>query len=73
MSSSEEGRPIVSEGITLQKIKVQRTRILIGVLAALLVVAAVGICAAAFLQGSHRRAAAVLPRHAEEMNLKSMV
>lgn len=73
MSSSEEGRPIVSEGITLQKIKVQRTRILIGVLAALLVVAAVGICAAAFLQGNHRRAAAVLPRHAEDVNLDSMV
>lgn len=73
MSSSEEGRPIVSEGITLQKIKVQRTRILIGVLAALLVVAAVGIGAAAFLQGSHSGAAAVLPRHAENVNLDSMV
>ena len=73
MSSSEEGRPIVSEGITLQKIKVQRTRILIGVLSALLVVAAVGICAAAFLQGSHSGAAAVLPRHAENVNLDSMV
>ena len=63
----------MSEGVTLQKIKVQRTRILIGVLAALLVVAAVGICAAAFLQGSHRSDAAVLPRHAEEVNLESMV
>ena len=72
-SSSEEGRPIVSEGTTLQKIKVQRTRVLIGVLAAVLVVAAVGICAAAVLQGSHRSDATVFARHAEDMNLENMV
>lgn len=63
----------MSEGTTLQKIKVQRTRVLIGVLAALLVVAAVGICAAAVLQGSHRNDAVVVARHAKDMNLESTV
>jgi len=37
MSSSEEGHPITSESDILQRVKTRRTRILIGVLAAVLV------------------------------------
>ena len=74
MSSTEEGHPIMSEGNTLQRVRTRRTRIiLIGVLAAVLVVAAVGICAATFSHNSPRREATLLARNMAAVNLESMV
>jgi len=73
MSSSEEGHPITSESDILQRVKTRRTRILIGVLAAVLVVAAVGICAAAFSRESSRSKPTLLARNVNDMTLESMV
>jgi len=73
MSSSEEGHPITSESDILQRVKTRRTRILIGVLAAVLVVAAVGICAAAFSRESSGSKPTLLARNVNDVTLESMV
>jgi len=73
MSSSEEGHPITSESDILQRVKTRRTRILIGVLSAVLVVAAVGICAAAFSRERSGSKTTLLARNVNDVNLESMV